>query len=800
MMTPTRMTRRQFFEKLGQGSLVVGFSLSPVAASLLPGEAHAASADSSLTITTGPLPNAASPPTDAWLTIDHQGNITLFSGKVELGTGTQTAFSQIVAEELNVDVSAITYVQGDTSQTPDQGTTAGSKSIQVQGPLVRRAAATAYQQLLGLAGGSIGTGPGNKSPGTVYGKLIAGQQISVQSNASAVVKDPSNYTVVGQPARRVDLLDKFTGRFTFVSDIVVPGMLHGRVVRVNGGVSGPSKSKNATSPVIDDSAARAIPGFVQVVQKQNFVGVVATTEWAAIQAAKALKVTWTNGAALVSNSVQTNLQAALQKPANIYADSFEEVVGGAVTGGLTRNYYSPYHMHGSVAPSCAVASVTAAPDPDTKIQATVWSGTQGVYPLRQAISDILGIPLSAVRVIYVEGAGCYGHNGADDVAADAALMSLIVGAPVRVQWMRWDEHGWEPLGPAMAHTLTGGIDGSGKVSWSHEVWSPPHSSRPGGGGSLLAGQETGLLPPKLGAPANQGTRNGPVNYSFTNMKLSAHHVQPYQTSAGAALGPPLVNTLPRSSALRSLGGMSNCFANESFMDELALAASADPIEFRKKYVCALSGGKPVSPFVVDQRAAAALDQMAQQAGWSSNSLALPTRGDKVGKGVAFARYETVETYVAVYAEVEVTTAGLQAGDVWVRRVVVAHDCGLIINPDGLKNQIEGNVIQGISRTLIEEVTFDNTTINGVTSLLWAFQNPAYPVVHFNQVPASIEIVLIDHPDQFSQAAGNVPAWGAGEPTIGPVAAAIANAIFNAIGKRLTVLPITSQRVLYALTH
>jgi CO/xanthine dehydrogenase Mo-binding subunit len=807
MMTPTRMTRRQFFEKLGESSLVVGFSLSPVAASFLAQEAHAASVDG-LTVLSG-IPSGSPPVNDAWLTIDHQGNITLFSGKVEIGTGTQTAFSQIVAEELNVDVSAITYVQGDTSQTPDQGFTAGSKSIQVQGPLVRRAAATAYQRLLSLAGGSISTGPG-KTTATIYAKLIAGQQIVLTNNTSALVKDPSNYTVVGQPARRVDLLDKFTGRFTFVSDIVVPGMLHGRVVRVSNGLNGPSKSKNASFQSLDDSAARAVPGFVQTVQRGNFVGVVATTEWAAIQAAKLLQVTWSNGTALVSNSLQTNLQNALKDPANIYsANKTQEVVGNAdgvynaapANLKFTRDYYSPYHMHGSVAPSCAVASVTSAPDANG-IQATVWSGTQGVYPLQAAIAQILGLSSpSAVRVIYVEGAGCYGHNGADDVAADAALMSQIVRAPVRVQWMRWDEHGWEPLGPAMAHTMQGALDAGGNVTaWSHTVWTPPHNSRPGGANNLLAGQETGLVPQNLpAAPTNNGTRNGPVNYNFPNMKLTANNVQPFQTTGGTTVV-PLVNTLPRSTALRSLGGMSNCFANESFMDELARAAGKDPIDFRKTYVCALSGAREPNNVPVpgvNQRASDALDAMKTQAGWG-NSLAAPTRGDKVGKGVAFARYETVETYVAVYAEVEVTTAGLQAGDVWVRRVVVAHDCGLIINPDGLKNQIEGNVIQGISRTLIEEVTFDNTTINGVTSLLWAFQNPAYPVVHFNQVPASIEIVLLNHPEQLTQDATNVPAWGAGEPTIGPVAPAIANAIFDAIGKRLTVLPITKQRVLAAL--
>jgi CO/xanthine dehydrogenase Mo-binding subunit len=806
MMTTSRMTRRQFFEQVGKGSLVVGFSLSPVTAAILAEETRAASANSQLMVLSDIAPH-----NDAWLTIDHQGNITLFSGKVEIGTGTQTAFMQIVAEELYVDISGITYVQGDTSQTPDQGFTAGSKSIQVQGPLVRRAAATAFQQLLSLAssylgasasdlvasGGSIGIGPDMKHP-TTYAKLIAGQQISLNDNPSALIKDPSAYKVVGQPVRRVDLLDKFTGRFSFVSDIVVPGMLHGRVVRVNGGTV--SKAKNATNPSVDDSAAKSIPGYVQTVNKENFVGVVATTEWAAIQAAKAIQVTWTNGAPLVSDSVQADLQVALTNSANVYsANKLQEVVGDAdavyntapTNLKFTRSYYTPYHMHGAVGPSCAVANVTSAPDANG-IQATVWSGTQGVYPLQQAIADILGLPLATVRIIYVEGAGCYGHNGADDAAADAALMSQLVGKPVRLQWMRWDEHGWEPLGPAMAHTLKGALNATGNViSWGHTVNTPPHNSRPGGGANLLAGQETGLIPPNLPAVSiNAGTRNGPVNYNFPNLKLTANNVQPYQTTGGIT-AKPLVNTLPRSTALRSLGGLSNCFANESFMDELAQAANADPIAFRKQYVCALSGGSGSATSVpvagVDPRAAAALDAMAAQAGWGSG-LAPARAGAIAGKGVAFARYETVETYVAAYAEVEVTTA---TGDVWVRRVVVAHDCGLIINPDGLKNQIEGNVIQGISRTLIEQVSFNG---NGVTSLLWS----TYPVVHFNQVPSSIEIVLLDHPEQLTQDATNVPSWGAGEPTIGPIAPAIGNAIFNAIGKRLTVLPITKQSVLNAL--
>ena len=822
-ITTNGMNRRQFFEKLGKGSLVVGFSLSPMAASIAAAEGHREHHhEGSLSILSGI--NSGNPPQNyAWLAIDDDG-ITFLSGKVELGTGTQTAFSQIVAEELYVDVSAITYVQGDTSQTPDQGFTAGSKSIQTQGPLVRRAAATAFQELLSLASALLGV-PANELVArdgaigigshmmrrTSYAQLVAGQQISLSSNSAATFKEASDYTVVGKPIRRVDLPDKFTGKFNFVSDIVLPGMLHGRVVR-NDIVSGvaTSKPKNATFGSLDDSVAQAVPGFVKTVQKGNFVGVVASTEWGAIQAARGVHVTWQNTTPLVSDFTQANLDAALRSAANTYSSGTQEVVGNADTVysnaaanlKFTRDYYTPYHMHGSVGPSCAVANVTAAPDANG-IQATIWSGTQGVYPLQQAVALILGIAQSAVRVIYIEGPGCYGHNGSDDVAVDAALLSQAVGKPVRLQWMRQDEHGWEPLGPAMAHTLKGVLDGSGGVTaWSHEVWTPPHNSRPGGAASLLAGQETGLIPPNLPATSiNAGTRNGPVNYSFPNIKLTSHNVQPFQTTGGHTAS-PLVNTLPRSSALRSLGGMSNCFANESFMDELARAASADPIAFRKRYVCSLnppsSGSAAAVPAGFDQRAADALDAMAQQAGWGSG-LAPPTRGDKVGKGVAFARYETVETYVAVYAEVEVTST---TGDVWVRRVVVAHDCGLIINPDGLKNQIEGNVIQGISRTLIEEVGFNTS---GVTSLLWSATNPTppagttYPVIHFNQTPASIEVVLLNHPEQLVQVP-DTPAWGAGEPTIGPVAPAIANAIFDAIGKRMTVVPITPARVLYALTH
>ncbi len=546
-------------------------------------------------------------------------------------------------------------------------------------------------------------------------------------------------------------------------------MLHGRVIRPAG--------RNATFESIDATSlqtVQSIPGFLQVVQDGNFVGVVATTEWAAIQAARTLKIHWNLGAPL---SDQSSLPQTLQDPAATY-QTLTEVDKGNVDATLASaahqldaTYFTPFQMHGSMAPSCAVADVRSAPDA-TGIQATVWSSTQGVYPLQGAIAQLLELPISTVRVIYMEASGCYGHNGADDVAADAALLSRAVGQPVRVQWMREDEHGWEPLGPAMVHQMRGGLNASGAVAaWEHSVFTPPHTTRPSGNaGLLLAGQALGFLPPPLPpARPNLGTRNGPVTYTFDNDRYTGHHVQFFATLPGSREpATPLTYTLLRPSALRTLGGFSNTFANESFMGELAAAAGADPLAFRLRHLN-------------DPRAVAVLQAMAEQAGWTESLSPAPS-GILRGRGIAFLRYETNEAYVVAYTEVEVNPT---TGSVHVNRVVVAHDCGLIINPDGLRNQIEGNVIQGISRTLKEEVHFDS---QGVTNLLWS--SGPDPVIHFKEVP-SIEIVLIDHPRQ--------PAWGAGEPTIGAIPAAIGNAIFDAARIRLRTLPFTPARVLAALS-
>jgi len=765
-MESLTMSRREFLSTLGKGTLVVGFTLAPVARDFSLGEAHAAGA-SNLTV-------------DSWLAIDQSNTVTIFSGKVELGTGVQTAMMQIVAEDLNVDIDQLDYVQGDTSQTPgDKGLTAGSKSVQNQGPPLRIAAATAMQNLLVLASqalsvpvanlvaksGRIGIGP-NLDQALTYAQLLAGQQIQLVSNPNVAVKNPSAYQIVGQSVPRVELAEKFTGEFTYVADLVVPNMLHGRVIRPAG--------RNATADSIDPAsiqAAQAIPGFLKYVRLGNFVGVFATDEWAAIQASRTIKVNWSQGAAMPA---QATMPQTLQDPANTYQTSQEQVRGNvdsAMAGAaqkLTASYFTEFQMHGALAPSCSVADVRSAPDA-TGIRVTIWSGTQGPFPLQSAIADLLNIPVSQVRVIYLEAAGCYGHNGADDVCADAALLSQFARRPVRVQWTRQDEHGWEPLGPAMVHQMNGGLDASGGVAaWEHIVFTPTHNTRPGSAGSLLAAQAMGVLPAALpNAPTNAGTRNAPINYTFVNSRLVAKHVRIFAT-VGTGRNPvnPLVNTLLRPSALRSLGGFSNSFANESFMDELAAASGQDPLAFRLRNLS-------------DPRAIAVLSAMAQQAGWSQ-PFPLSTNGLPRGRGIAFQRYETVETYVATYAEVQVNPA---TGAVQVTRVVVAHDCGLIINPDGLRNQIEGNVVQGISRTLFEKVSYDT---NGVTSVVWT----TYPVLHFVDVPLSIEIVLIDQPTQ--------PSWGAGEPAIGTLSAAIANAVFNGTGARVRTLPMSPDIVKAAL--
>ncbi|MBF6593840.1 MAG: xanthine dehydrogenase family protein molybdopterin-binding subunit [Thermaceae bacterium] len=739
MITKASMSRRVFLK--GSAALVVGIGLSGSLGKAQGGEALSRS------LNPGDL--------EAWLAVLPDNTVTVYSGKVELGTGVDTALRQIVAEELYLPFSAITLVQGDTALTPNQGYTAGSQTIQVGGSQLRKAAATARQALLQLAAKKLGVSldqlvtkggyisPQNSaSPRVSYGALLGGQQFHYAVDPNVKLKDPSQYTLVGTSVPRVDIPAKASGKFTYVQDVRVPGMLHGRVIRPP--TTG-ATTINATLEGVDESSVAQIPGGVKVVRKGNFLGVVAETEWAAIQAAQQLKVRWSVEKTLPQMGTLYNYLQGLKTSdqTELHTGDVEAALAASPQS-LHATYQWPYQIHDSIGPSCAVADVRGD-------QVVCWSPTQGVYPLRGALAQLLGVPERNVRVIYVEGSGCYGHNGADDVTADAALLSQAVGRPVRVQWMRWDEHGWAPKGPAMVMKLRGAIDARGNVAaWDNAVWTPTHSTRPSGEArNLLAGNLIAQQVP-TGGPVG-GDRNAPVYYRFANNRLVLHWI-------------PIASSPLRPSALRSLGGVQNTFANESFMDELAALAKADPLQFRLNHLD-------------DPRAVAVLQASAERFGWKSGPRKASSVSDiAIGQGIAFARYEGRNAYVAAAAEVEVE---LKSGAIRVRRIVVAHDCGLVINPDGLRNQIEGNVVQALGRTLKEEVRFDS---QGVQSTDWS----SYPIITFPEVP-TVEVVLIDRPHE--------PAVGAGEATTVVIPGAIGNAVFDATGVRLRTVPFTPQQFL-----
>jgi nicotinate dehydrogenase subunit B len=729
------LTRRQFLK--ATGALVVAFGL--------PLDAQAQTAPA-LRTSGGPLPPNQ---LDSWLIIHKDGMITVMTGKVELGTGVSTSLRQIVADELDYPFEKIIWIQGDTANTVDQAPTFGSQTIKRGGSQLRQAAAEAKATLLSLASNRLGvpvetltiaqgiiSANGTAKKKVTYAELLGGGSFNRELTGKIKPKTPGDYKWVGKSVPRVDIPMKVTGEHIYLQNLRIPGMLHGRVIR-------PS-SVGAKLTSVDEASIKEIPGLVKVVRKGNFVGVVCQREEQAIRAARDLKVAWQQAQALPAIS---ELSDALRKipsddrsPANI-GDVEAAFSGAAKT--FKATYQWPYQLHASMGPSCAVADVKG----DT---ATIWSATQGAHQLRPTIAQLLGISPANVRVIYIEAAGCYGHNAADDAAADAALLSQAAGKPVRVQWMRADEHGWEPLGPAMVMEVRGGLDQQGNVvAWDFHGWTPTHSSRPNGSaGSLFAGSLVGMSAGK--ANLSGAERNANHTYDFKNNRVMVHWLS----------SSPL-----RASALRGLGSPQNTFANESFIDELASAAGVDPVEFRLRHL-------------KDARARAVLEAVAKRAGWS-NRPSPQEAGIKSGRGVAFVQYDRTEAYVAAVADVDINAAD---GEVRVKRVTVAHDCGLIINPDGLRNQIEGNVIQAMSRTLKEEVKFDRSV---VTSLDWTL----YPILRFPEIPEVI-IELINRTDQ--------PAVGAGEATTSAIAPAIGNAIFNATGVRLRTIPFTPERVKAAL--
>jgi CO/xanthine dehydrogenase Mo-binding subunit len=682
---------------------------------------------------------------DAWIRIDADNGITVFTGKAELGQGIRTALLQVAAEELVVNPARIRLVTADTARTPNEGYTAGSHSMQDSGTALRYAAAQVRAVLAGLAARRFGAdaaaitaadgamrAPDGRS--ATYGELLAGQTLHLRADGQAAPRDPAAHTVSGRSLARVDIPAKVAGGAAYVQDLRLPGMVHGRVVR--------PPAPGARLDGVDEAAAARLPGVLKIVRDGRFLAVVADREYRAVKAAAALAsgARWTVPADLPGTQAPADLVLRLPSQATAILDRGAGIASGRT---LRAAYSRPFQLHASIGPSCAVARLDDG-------RYTVWTHSQGVYPLRTALAEMLGVAEDAVHCIHVEGAGCYGHNAADDAAADAALLARAYpGRPVRVQWMREDEHGWEPFGPPMLAEVEAALDADGKIArWRYDVWSPPHNARPGKAGNLLAATHLAqpFAPPPakpIPQPEGGGDRNAIPYYVLPD----AHVVHHFQPSA------PL-----RTSALRSLGAYCNVFAIESFMDELARAAGADPVAFRLRHL-------------EDPRAVDVVHAAAQDFGWDGWRPQA-----RRGRGFAFARYKNLAAYCALALEVEVAR---ETGFVRIVRVQAAVDCGEIVNPDGVRNQIEGGVIQSASWTLLERVRYD---AREVLTRDWA----GYPILRFDQVPERLNVRLLDRPGQ--------PFLGTGEAAQGPAAAALANAIFDASGLRLRDLPLDEARI------
>jgi nicotinate dehydrogenase subunit B len=704
-----------------------------------------------------PADLAANNRLDSWLKINPKGNIEVFTGKVELGQGNLTALAQIAAEELDVAFKRIQMRPLDTSHSPNESYTAGSASIEAGGSALRYASANARAILLGLAAAKLGVSvdsltvdDGAISSSAASGRVTYWQlasQTSLARNATGgfPLKSTSQYRIVGRPVPRLDIPAKLTGGEAYVQDMRLPGMLFGRVVR--------PPSYDAQLTAFDDAAVKGMAGVVTVVRDGRFLGVVARREEQTLAARAALQraATWAEQPKLPDEArIADFLRASTGAQVTTVSSRSPGTNTPKPARSLTDNFSKPYLSHGSIGPSCALATVS-----DGIL--TIWSHTQGPYQLRTDIATVTGLALDKVRVIHAEGAGCYGHNGADDAALDAALLSRAVnGAPVKVQWMRDDEFGWEPFGSAMSMTLQAKLADDGSiVDWQYDLWSNSYNMRPGtaGGVNLLAAWHLAKpfqpAPPfEIPLPSGGGDRNAVPYYDFPSQRITEHFLP----------------TMPiRVSSLRCLGAFGNIFAIESFMDELAEAAGADPVDYRLRHLS-------------DNRAKAVIRAVADRAHWRPKAKGDGTRG----RGISFLRYETTKTYIALIADIVVDRT---SSVIRVERITAAADAGLIITPDGISNQIEGAIIQGISWALKESVHFDRERI---TSRDWA----SYPILTFPEVP-EVDIVLLNHPD--------LPSLGAGEAALPPVPSAIANAFFNATGKRLRDLPFGPDRVKAALT-
>ena len=697
---------------------------------------------------------AANPVLAAWLDFGEPGVVTIFSGKVEYGQGVWTALAQVAAEELDVSLGRIRVAPVSTATSPDEGTTSGSRSIEESGASLRQACAQARYiclsaaagrlgvdaSALGVTDGEITTDAGGT--GLTYWSLAGGPGsgglLDRQAAEPRPAKAPARWSVAGRSAARLDIPDKVTGRPRFLHDLVQPGMLYGRVIRPPG-----------PAAALAGLGDPRLPDDVVIVRDGSFLGVVAPADRAAVASARAVAgaARWDVPPSLPDERDLKGFLLSAPAQAVTVDEHHDEAAAASVTRAVEAEFTRPFLAHASMAPSCAIARWDGT-------QVTVWSHSQGVFALRGAIAAGLGLGKDQVTVHHAEGAGAYGHNGADDVALDAVLLArAVAGRPVRVLWSREDEMGWAPLGSAMLARLSAGLDTAGRiVTWRQDVWSNGFIGRPGSGGEprllalahLAGGRPMSPAPDGPPTGAMGSTRNAVPGYEIPDRVIVRHR---------------LLSMPVRTSSLRSLGAFLNVFAIESFMDELAAAAGADPVEFRLAHL-------------TDPRARRVIERAAQMSGWSGRA----GLRDGAGLGIGYARYKGSAGYCAAVARVEADT-DVRVPDVW-----VAVDVGRVINPDGVVNQVEGGAVQSASWTLRERVSFDRTR---VTSVNW----DTYPILRFTEVP-QVQVAIVAAPDQRES--------GAGEVAQGPVAAAIGNAVADAVGVRVRDLPLTREQVARAI--
>ena len=695
---------------------------------------------------------------DAWLAVGADGRITVYSGKVDLGTGVRTALTQMVADELELPMERIALVMGDTATTIDQGQTAGSLSISVGGQQLRRACATARQALAARAATAWGVSPdevvfqgdgfvrlkADPAKGASYPSLLAEGIQSIEVDPKAPLKKASGHRFVGKSVKRLDIPAKVTGEFTYVHDIRLPGMVHARVLRPD--------AIQASLMSVDESEARKLPGYLGTVHKGNFLAVLAKTEWEAVQAAQKVRPTWSVWKGLPAQDRMMETWRAQPVVKTEPRPSHGDVDAGLQQAARTfkASYEFGIHSHASLGPSCAVARAEGG-------SLEIWSPSQATHSLQTEVALMLGTQPARVQLHYVDGSGCYGRNGHEDCTADAALAATLLSektgqpATVRVQWMRDDEHGWDPKSPPTVVDLEAGLDEQGGVT----AWKSRFIIAMQNGTleefPLLAAVHSGVA--KKGSYTGNIAHNSDVEYAFPATLTRVDRVG---------------NAFLRTAHLRTPGRMQNNFANESFFDELAAAARKDPVQMRLAWL-------------KDPRSREVIEAAAKMAGWQARpAFSAPMPGPVArGRGFAYIRYQNEHTYVAMVCDVAVDRA---SGKIRVERVFCSHDCGQVINPDGVVNQVEGGIVQTISRTLLEEVRFDASR---VTTTDWA----SYPILTFPEVP-KIEVQVIDRPE--------APPWGAGEMAAAIVPAAIGNGVYDAVGVRLRSVPFVPSRVLAAL--